>query len=561
MANVVAGGGAVGGGGAGKASRQTAIVWFRNDLRLRDNTTLHLAEVSKAKHLVGVYCFDDRFENARTRVFRQQAVAELSRNFARNFGTPFIVCQGQPEQVVPSLARKIQGGGHVVCSTESASYEQKVNHKLVGNLPEDWDLVESWNYSMYHPEDIKGFDVLDGDLAEPFTKFRKDVEDAHTPIRKPLAIPKLQVSAPSWTGALSELPGYVENPGKWSDPDLVSFEQALPQDPAPAGPHALHFRGGEDAGQLRLDQFCQHGLATYKKTRNQSVGWNYSTKLSPWLAAGCISPRQIHHRVADFEDQHGVSVDTYWVTFELLWRDYMRFFLIKYGNKVFHEAGPAGRVPGSVEWWPTDDERVPARIDAWRTGRTGVPWVDGHMRELAETGFMSNRGRQNVASFLIHNLNVDWRLGAQHFEDNLIDHDVSANWVNWVMAAGCGFAGQRVNKFNMDKQARDYDPEGRHAKAWIPELPSSVRGMKTVHELALRPPRKESGGSPGVMDAWLASKPGKGPQQAHSAAPPKAPQGQYPAPIVRISRSQVEPGKFSKKREHTGRHNRKFYTH
>ncbi len=133
--------------------------------------------------------------------------------------------------------------------------------------------------------------------------------------------------------------------------------------------------------------------------------------------------------------------------------------------------------------------------------------VDGHMRELLHTGYMSNRGRQNVASFLIHNLKIDWRFGARHFEEYLVDHDVSQNWCNWNAAAG--LSGGRVNVFNMDKQARDYDPEGEHARYWIPELPSALPG-KSVHDLRYTPRGGvlEAGGvsmKQTSLDSWFKS--------------------------------------------------------
>ena len=119
---------------------------------------------------------------------------------------------------------------------------------------------------------------------------------------------------------------------------------------------------------------------------------------------------------------------TYWVIFELLWRDYFRFVCYKYGDSVFHETGIMNkRLP-----WSQDK----VKFEAWREGRTGVPFVDANMRELARTGWMSNRGRQNVASFLVKDLGLDWRLGAEWFESQLLDHDVCSNYGNWNYAAG-----------------------------------------------------------------------------------------------------------------------------
>lgn len=107
-------------------------------------------------------------------------------------------------------------------------------------------------------------------------------------------------------------------------------------------------------------------------------------------------------------------------------------------------------------------------FELWKAGRTGMPLVDANMRELAATGFMSNRGRQNVASYLILDLGVDWRRGASWFEHHLLDHDVASNWGNWLSAAG--LTGGRINKFNIVKQSKDYDEDGRYVKHWLPEL-------------------------------------------------------------------------------------------
>ena len=115
-------------------------------------------------------------------------------------------------------------------------------------------------------------------------------------------------------------------------------------------------------------------LATYKTTRNGSLGWDYSTKLSPFLAAGFISPRQIHHAVRVYEGNNKATQDTYWVIFELIWRDYMRFFGLKHGNSIFFEDGPAKKIPTGVTWYPAESEGLKDKLEAWKTGNTGIPW-------------------------------------------------------------------------------------------------------------------------------------------------------------------------------------------
>jgi deoxyribodipyrimidine photo-lyase len=146
--------------------------------------------------------------------------------------------------------------------------------------------------------------------------------------------------------------------------------------------------------------------------------------------------------------------------FELLWRDFFNFLFVRYGRKMFLVGGFA-----NYRWsWKKDM----VLFKLWKEGRTGHPLVDANMRELAATGFMSNRGRQNVASFLTQNLGVDWRLGAEYFEAMLNDYDVHSNWANWLFAAG--ITGQRINVFNITKQSNDYDPQGKYIKHWLPEL-------------------------------------------------------------------------------------------
>ena len=148
------------------------------------------------------------------------------------------------------------------------------------------------------------------------------------------------------------------------------------------------------------------------------------------------------------------------VIFELLWRDFFKSFAKKHGDNIF---SPGGTIDSEKEWKHYDKN-----LQAWIEGRTGFPLVDANMRELAATGFMSNRGRQNVASFLTLELNQDWRYGAEYFESVLLDHDVHSNYGNWCSAAG--MTGGRLNRFNIVKQSKDYDQHGEYVRLWIPEL-------------------------------------------------------------------------------------------
>ena len=169
-------------------------------------------------------------------------------------------------------------------------------------------------------------------------------------------------------------------------------------------------------------------VAKYKETRNGLIGVDYSTKFSPWLAAGCLSPRQIYWEIKKYEGKRVANQSTYWVIFELLWRDYFRFVCYKYGDSVFHETGIMNkRLP-----WSQDK----VKFEAWREGRTGVPFVDANMRELARTGWMSNRGRQNVASFLVK-VSSDWSVSMILSSDWLRTSGWTGGWAPSGSSPSC----------------------------------------------------------------------------------------------------------------------------
>ena len=236
----------------------------------------------------------------------------------------------------------------------------------------------------------------------------------------------------------------------------------------------LPFKGGETEGLARLERYVwsRDCLKDYKQTRNGMLGADYSSKFSPWLASGCLSPRLIYEQVKEYEAERVKNDSTYWLVFELLWRDFFRFICAKHGNQIFRQSGLQGiRIPWKEDW---------ERFRLWREGLTGFPLVDANMRELAATGFMSNRGRQNVASFLTKNLGINWLLGAEWFESLLIDYDVCSNWGNWNYTAGVGNDARGFRYFNIPKQSRDYDPKGEYIRHWLPEL-ASIKEDK-IHE-------------------------------------------------------------------------------
>lgn len=433
---------------AGRA--RPVIVWFRNDLRLHDHVPLRAA-VDSGRPVLPLYVVDPRhyargeFGYPRTGPFRArfllQALADL-RSSLRARGSELVVRRGHPEAVIPQLVAQTDACA-LHLHAEVASEERAVERALAQALATDVVLHAEHGAPLHHPDDLPFEPTRTPDV---FTHFRKAVERSSS-VRTPRPAPGQLPLAPDIDAG--ELPALA---------DLGLPEVTVD----PRG--VLDFEGGETAGLARLDDYIWRRdlLRRYKQTRNGMLGGDYSSKLSPWLALGCLSPRQVHAEVQRYEQERVRNDSTYWLVFELLWRDFFRFTAVKQGTRLFRASGMRGvELPWSV------DEEAAAR---WRDGRTGYPLVDANMRELSATGFMSNRGRQNVASFLTKNLGLDWRLGAEWFEAQLIDYDACSNWGNWNYTAGVGNDARGFRYFNVSKQARDYDREGRYVKHWLPEL-------------------------------------------------------------------------------------------
>jgi deoxyribodipyrimidine photo-lyase len=161
-----------------------------------------------------------------------------------------------------------------------------------------------------------------------------------------------------------------------------------------------------------------------------------------------------------YEEQYGANESTYWLVFELLWRDYFHLMMEKHPKQFFYINGIQQQSGLTFSHSDFDFEN-------WKQGKTQNDFVNANMLELKYTGFMSNRGRQNVASYLIHDLKLDWRMGAAYFEEFLIDYDVSSNWCNWAYIAGVGNDPRNGRAFNLDKQAKTYDPDSEYRQLWL----------------------------------------------------------------------------------------------
>jgi deoxyribodipyrimidine photo-lyase len=221
------------------------------------------------------------------------------------------------------------------------------------------------------------------------------------------------------------------------------------------------FLGGETSGKNRIEEyfFKSRNISNYKNTRNGLIGKDYSSKFSPWLANGSISARFIYYKLNEYEKIIDKNESTYWLFFELVWRDFFKYVSMQHKNKFFSKDGIYGN---NKEW--SSDEKI---FRDWINGKTSEPFVNANMIELSKTGFMSNRGRQNVANFLTKELKIDWRIGAEYFEAMLIDYDVHSNYGNWLYNAGIGNDSMPFRKFNPTLQSDRYDPNKNYEKLWL----------------------------------------------------------------------------------------------
>lgn len=436
------------------------LVWFRNDLRLQDHEPLHRAS-QQGGSLIPLYICDPRqfdktsFGFAKMGHFRAQfwreALQDLKMSL-ENLGSNLIIRYGYAEKIIPALIQQ-QGVTHLYYHREVTHEEVQVEAALAQNLAGlSVQCQGFWGTTLYHPDDLP-FSI--SQLPELFSHFRQTIEKKKIQVRSPYPAPTQLAPCP-------ELAPYAP-------PANLDPQNTIPD---PRG--VLSFVGGETTGLARVQHYIWQAdcLKTYKETRNGMLGADYSSKFSPWLALGCLSPRYLYQQVKEYEIQRIGNQSTYWLIFELLWRDFFRFIAQKHGNRLFYRSGLRGvEVLWRLDW---------QAFEQWRTGQTGYPLVDANMRELAATGFMSNRGRQNVASFLTKNLGIDWRLGAEWFESCLIDYDVCSNWGNWSYGAGVGNDARPFRYFNIPKQSKDYDPQGAYLRHWLPEL-ARLPGAK-IHE-------------------------------------------------------------------------------
>ena len=306
---------------------KTSIVWFKTDLRIDDNETL-IKAISQSEQIIPVYCFDDShfvttpYGFKKTGSFRAQFLLESLQDLdatLRALGSGLLIVKGKPEIEIPKIVNQYKA--QKVFAKREVAFEEKQTEKLVQDelFKLRCELETTSTSTLYHAEDLP-FSIKD--IPDVFTNFRKKTEKDAV-VRKTFDKPT-QINSP-------ELP--VLNVPTFEDLGLVFS----PIDSRAA----IQFKGGETAAIERLQHYFYETkcLSNYKETRNGMIGADYSSKFSAWLAMGCISPRYIYKEIKKYEKEYGANDSTYWLIFELLWRDFFRFMFKKHKTKFFLYSG------------------------------------------------------------------------------------------------------------------------------------------------------------------------------------------------------------------------------
>lgn len=406
------------------------LVWFRNDLRLHDNEML-VEAIAKSDSILPVYFFDPVYfaghqphcKERKCKRFRFliESVAALREAFLQ-IGGNLLVINGHPEDQMPALIEKYEIT-EVYHHREVANAETSVSSRVEDLL---WKLKVNLRHfighTLYNKEDLP-FPIKD--IPDVFAQFKKKTERdsiVKACFAAPVSVNLVEVE--DW-GVLPGIPALAEYP-----------------------------TGGERQGLAHLHGLLEEGAAIYNRPGGKIHGEKlfFSSKLSPWLALGCLSPRKVFWAVKHAEGKFSTHPNFSHLILGLLWRDYFRFMFKKHTVHFFSDIVPDIQ----PEWTP---EEYAGQLMQWKQASTGHPLVDKYMAELNHTGFISHSGRLLVATYLIYIQKLNWLDGVSYFEEKLIDYSPASNWGNWANVAMGGKTPRSKNTFDLDKYLKILDPE------------------------------------------------------------------------------------------------------
>ncbi|WIM88144.1 deoxyribodipyrimidine photo-lyase [Candidatus Mycobacterium wuenschmannii] len=406
----------------------SALLWFRRDLRVHDLPPL-LEAASDNDDVLACFVLDPRLE-ASSGERRMQFLCDSLRELSEQLGGRLLVTRGRAEERIPALAKEIDASS-VHISEDFSPYGRRRDDKVrdaLGDVP----LVATGSPYLISPGRVT---KDDGEPYKVFTPFYGRWRDTGW-------------RAPARTTAKS---------ATWVDPKKLGKRAKPVEIPDPGAD--LDLQAGEAAARKRWKKFVAKGVDGYDDNRN-TPGYDGTSRMSAHLHFGTIHPRTL---AADLDQRHA-GPRAY--LRELAFRDF-------YAAVLHHWPDSA--------WWNwnrdfdaikiDDDKDAEKRFNAWKAGETGFPIVDAGMRQLRDTGFMHNRVRMIVASFLVKDLHLPWQWGARHFLDQLVDGDVANNQHGWQWAAGCGTdAAPYFRVFNPTRQAEKFDQSGDYVRRWVSEL-------------------------------------------------------------------------------------------
>ncbi|GAP11704.1 deoxyribodipyrimidine photolyase [Bellilinea caldifistulae] len=406
----------------------THIWWIRRDLRLKDNPALHSA-LQGGHSVLPLFILDPRLLNTAAenrRHFLFNGLRRLDEDL-RSRGSRLIVRSGLPEEVLPAVVAETGADG-VFAEEDYTPYAVRRDANLARYIP----LQRVVGVTVHHPAAVVKPDGSPYTVFTPFSKAWKAL-----PLPKPL--PPI--------------------------PDHLPPPPFLPSDPIPPAPENAYFPAGEAEAERRLLEFLDSAVFAYADDRNR-LDVDGTSRLSPYLRFGMISARRAAaltmekiQQTADPAGRKGAE------TFlnELIWREFYNAILYHFPHVLQTAFNPALR---NIEW-----RHAPAELAAWQQGLTGIPVVDACMRQLLTMGWMHNRGRMIVASFLVKDLLINWQEGERWFMRHLVDGDPAANNGGWQWTAGVGTdAAPYFRIFNPILQSKKFDPYGHFIRRWLPEL-------------------------------------------------------------------------------------------
>ncbi len=429
----------------------TAIVWLRRDLRLGDQPALHQA-AAQHDHVVPVFIHAPEEEGhwqpgAASQWWLHHSLTAHAARLAK-LGSPLVVRRGASLASLRALVK--QTGATAVYWNRL--YEPALiarDAKIKEALRADGLVAESFNGAvLFEPWQLK---TGAGEPYRVYSPMFRSAEARFDEIHKPLPAPKKLIA-----------------PAKPLPSEPLEALGLLPTIPWDGGFHE-HWQPGEKGALKRLEQFASQPIATYKDLRDQPALDGAVSGLSPHLHFGEVSPHQCFVRAQQAHGEltsAGAHGNIHHFIKELFWREFSHHLIYHY-PKTPHE--PMYERFAAFPWRKPGD--YAGDLKAWQQGLTGVPIVDAGMRQLWTTGWMHNRVRMIVASFLTKNLLIPWQAGAAWFWDTLVDASLPQNTLGWQWAAGCGAdAAPYFRIFNPVLQGEKFDAEGSYVRSWVPEL-------------------------------------------------------------------------------------------